>query len=169
MGVTTENDGTAFGFAVDGPARFKGGGMGEAVGLNEDRRFCAEDLRRIVGRCCEADSPTKWAMTYGARCRGQRANESLSRNNNGCCNRQIGQRARSRVVAPYLAFITMADVNAIAKQFVDYYYNLFSDNRSQLAALYVCLLVIRFRQSNFLPLAGFIDAELGSSTLSRCS
>jgi len=62
VGVTaTENDGTAFEFAVDGPARFKGGGMGEGLGLNEDRRFCADDLRRIVGRW-EVDSPDKWAM-----------------------------------------------------------------------------------------------------------
>jgi hypothetical protein len=57
--AATLNDGTAF--AVDDPARFKGGGMGEGLGLNEDRRFCADDLRRIVGRW-EVDSPDKWAM-----------------------------------------------------------------------------------------------------------
>lgn len=103
MGVTTAKDDTVFGFAVDGPARFKGAGMGEAVGLNEERRFCAEDLRRMVGRCCEADSPEKWAISYSARCRGQRANESLSRNNNGClgCYR-LSNALGSRVVAPYL-------------------------------------------------------------------
>lgn len=60
MGVTaTVNEGPPFEIAVDGPARFKGGGMGEGLGLNEDRRFCADDLRRMVGRC-EADSPEKW-------------------------------------------------------------------------------------------------------------
>jgi hypothetical protein len=61
-----ENGDTELGFTADGPARFKGGGMGEALGLNEDRRFCADDLRRIVGRC-EEDS-AKCAMIAGARC-----------------------------------------------------------------------------------------------------
>ena len=61
VGVTaTVNGGAAFEVAVDGPARFKGG-MGEGLGLNEDRRFCADDLRRIAGRW-EMDSPDKWAI-----------------------------------------------------------------------------------------------------------
>lgn len=62
MDVTaTLNGVTTFEFVVDGPARFKGGGMGEGLGLNEDRRFCADDLRRIVGRW-EVDSPGKCAI-----------------------------------------------------------------------------------------------------------
>lgn len=61
MGVAaTVKDESAFGLAADGPARLKGGGTGDALGLNEDRRFCADDLRRMVGRCWV--SPENWAM-----------------------------------------------------------------------------------------------------------
>lgn len=51
------------------------------------------------------------------------------------------------VFVPVLVFLTsrytpvfelnMADINAIAKQFTDFYYNTFDSNRSGLAALYV--------------------------------
>src|SRR6266545_4259839 len=34
-------------------------------------------------------------------------------------------------------FIIMADINAVAKQFIEYYYGVFSQDRGQLAPLYV--------------------------------
>jgi len=43
-------------------ARFKGGGIDEGPDLNEDRRFCADDLRRMLGRCDEL-SAEKWAIS----------------------------------------------------------------------------------------------------------
>ena len=34
----------------------------------------------------------------------------------------------------------MTDINAVAKQFIEYYYGVFSQDRSQLAPLYVRIL-----------------------------
>lgn len=44
----------------------------------------------------------------------------------------------------------MGDINTIAKQFVDFYYQTFSQDRAGLKALYVCLLLSLSILNNFL-------------------
>jgi hypothetical protein len=41
-------------------------------------------------------------------------------------------------------YTTMANINDIAKAFVQHYYNMFQSNRASLAGLYVCPLVLLF-------------------------
>jgi len=60
-GVTPAENGAAF-ITGDEGARFKGGGIDEGPDLKEDRRFCADDLRRMPGRCDKL-SVEKWAMS----------------------------------------------------------------------------------------------------------
>ena len=53
----------------------------------------------------------------------------------------------------------MADINAIAKQFTDFYYATFDSNRSALQSLYVCTLFSPWTKSN--PFAArYIDAHV---------
>jgi hypothetical protein len=86
-----------------------GGGADEeeALELKEESRFCADDLRRIVG-------------LFDAIKQGRRA-------------RQFKANTLSDLQPPR----TMADINTIAKQFSEFYYSTFDSNRASLAALYV--------------------------------
>lgn len=79
--------------------------------LNEDNKFCADDLRRIVGRAASEND-----MVVGRRTR-----------------RDCGYNPAN---APF-TFTTMADIHAIAQQFTDFYYQTFDTNRANLSGLYV--------------------------------
>jgi hypothetical protein len=61
----------------------------------------------------------------------------------------------------------MADINAVAKQFTDFYYQSFDTNRSQLSPLYVCHLSFASTPQSLIFLARDIDAYVRGDPDSR--
>jgi hypothetical protein len=49
VGVMPAENGMALIFPTDGAVILKGGGTEEVLGLNDDKRFWADDLRRMLG------------------------------------------------------------------------------------------------------------------------
>jgi len=49
VGVTTDANDKLVVFAADDDAKFNGGGTDVEFGLKDDKRFCADDFRRIAG------------------------------------------------------------------------------------------------------------------------
>lgn len=64
----------------------------------------------------------------------------------------------------------MADINAIARQFTDFYYSTFDSNRAGLQSLYVILISWMFyshHSTKFYPTARHLYAVVGGLTHSR--
>ena len=89
--------------------------------LKEDKRFCAEDLRRIKGRRMGLESEVE---EEGMHTKG---NDPIRRSNQAVTHSSL-----------LTLVVDMADINTIAQQFTTFYYQTFDVNRSNLASLYVC-------------------------------
>lgn len=65
VGVATAAKESCVEFIAEVEARFKGGGTVDADedDLNEERIFCADGLRRIVGRCSVENVDILWTKT----------------------------------------------------------------------------------------------------------
>jgi hypothetical protein len=95
--------------------------------LKEDKRFCAEDLRRI--------------MVVNVNCKGR---ADLKSN-------------QTRAAPLFTRTHNMADFNAIAHQFTEFYYSTFDTNRANLAPLYRDTSMLTFEGNPFQGAASIVE------------